>query len=178
MKYLILFLLLTGGLSSAEEKPVSCQSQILPLSGLLNFDVIILISPYENFNCNQIYSSMTASLKKIASVKTTEKPSLLPSIIQDGIACPLCYFTISKNEDILSVTLEVLAQAEFLPNKYQTVLPIWKDSISLSLSPETTTATGIDRLITEITENFAVNWKQANKEKRTPSFHLMKFTTL
>jgi len=178
MKYaLFFFVLLTGIVFGAEKKAESVE---YALSGFQKFEVITFFSPYDKIDQNLIYDSVAEAFKKFGQIALSENESMLSGLLQLSASFPICYFSIGKNEDSIEVSLNVLAEAEVLANKYKTTCTLWKKTLFSQISQDNNQMSlVIAKLIQEMIKSFAEDCMKANnKDTKQLFFHVRKFKDL
>lgn len=150
------------------------------LTQLQTFDVIAFFSPYDKLDETAAYSSLIDSLKKIGKVTITEDESMLCSLLQNHSPHPICYFSIEENQDLLEVSLHVIAEVTVAANQYKTACPIWKKKLFSPTPPDDAqTIATIENLAKKLIESLGVDWEKANESnEKQPFFHVKKFKSL
>jgi hypothetical protein len=179
MKYFFFAFLLLINFTWANEKKAENEEAYL-LMGFQKFKVIALLPFFEKVDQKIIYDTMAEAFKKYGQVVVSEKKSVFQSLLQLDTQDPICFFVIDKDEEQITVSLEILAEVEVLANKHKTVCAIWKKNLSLSISSEMKNQTEltIANLICEMIDDLSKDWIKANTDSKQLIFHINKFQDL
>ncbi len=171
----LFFLALTNFIWGTEQKIDN--KELHALTGLQKFEVITLNLTNDKMDQNVFYDSVTESFKKIGQVGISENESMFSSLLQNGIAFPVCFFSIAKDQDRIEVSLEVLAEVEVLANRYKTTCPIWKKTLFSSTSEDLNqTDLAVAGLAKEMIKNLAEDYMKANTpDSKQLFFQIRKF---
>lgn len=167
----ILSILVLTACTSPQERPADQKQTCSLLKGIDHFDFVSLFSPYEQFNCDQVFNSVVKHLESIGNVRLSAKPPSFTTLLEKKMTAPASLMlSLGKTDDYeMRGSLKMATSIELLVNGCQTYGTVWENKAEVNLTPDIEDRTQeMLELVDKIFQDFKTEYLNANPKMHKP----------
>lgn len=157
-----------------------------PLAEFKEFEIVLFLSPFENFDQKELYTFILQNFQEFGDVKVSAKSEQSHSLQ----TTPVLLFSLGGYQEKESGSIQVLGNVKVVGNNFQMACPIWKvdyrkDNLPYPViennkivfkkdqeNADNTKIPTVHLVVKQMLTKFAEEYRKDNPKENRPTFHI------